>query len=84
MTEADPQTFVPQVSLQKLGKLDSVEESKSGHCSVSLTLRQDFWFDEHEEVQMRELCALTKQGYLGDGVYKMPLTEFSECYVEVQ
>ena len=60
VTEADSQTFVPQVSLYKLGKLGNVEESAAGHCTVSITLRHDFRFDEQEEGQMRELGALTK------------------------
>ena len=33
---------------------------------------------------MLELSATAKQSYQGDGIYKLALTDFAECYLEVQ
>ena len=33
---------------------------------------------------MLELSATAKQSYQGDGIYKLALTDFAECFLEVQ
>ena len=75
MTEADPTTCVPQVSLFKLGRLENVTSNQAENCLLTLELRDDFKYEAEEEAQMRELWSLTEgaQKYLGDGKYQMPL-----------
>ena len=86
MTEADPITCVPQVSLFKLGRLEKVASNQAENCLLTLELRDDFKYEAEEEAQMRELWSLTEgaQKYLGDGKYQMPLSSFVECFIEVQ
>ena len=64
VTEADPETCIPQVSLYKLGKLEKV----GANNALTIALRDDFRFDEAEEFQMRQLSSLTMgRGYQGNG-----------------
>ena len=56
------QTFVPHVSLYKLGKLSSADVSQDGSCTVKITLRDDFKFDDQEEMQMLELLGALTSG----------------------
>ena len=60
MTEADPTTCVPQVSLFKLGKLEKVTSSQADHCLLTVVLREDFKYEPEEEAQILELGALSE------------------------
>lgn len=50
VTEADlGGTFVPQVSVYKLGRVEKVISNAEGPCLLALELRQDFMFSADEE-----------------------------------
>ena len=85
-------TFVPTVSCYKLGKLEKVATNSQG-CILSITLRNDFKFDDEEEARMMEIVQNINfstgehghtNGYLGQGRYRLSLKDFAECHVEVQ
>ena len=88
VTEADPETCIPQVSEYKVAFLQELVQ-KEEEVLVRLKLRDDFMPQDQDEEEFMKLQASGLKvegevtGYLGRGVYLHSLSQFVESFVQI-
>jgi hypothetical protein len=77
VTEPSLDTFVPKVSEPKLAVFHSLTDNL-----MELQLREDFRITDEEMDQ--HMIMLMPDKYLGDGIYRLTLTEIVGLYIKIE